>query len=36
MENAMTVVTDEDGIRHLIDKDGVDIGTLDDRGGKDS
>ncbi len=32
MENAMTVVTDEDGIRHLIDKDGVDIGALDGEG----
>ncbi len=29
MENAMTVVTDEDGTRHLIDKDGVDIGPLE-------
>lgn len=32
MENAMTVVTDEDGIRHLIDKDGADIGALDGEG----
>lgn len=32
MENAMTVVTDEDGIRHLIDKDGADIGVLDGEG----
>lgn len=29
MENAMTVVTDEDGTRHLIDKDGVEVGTLE-------
>lgn len=29
-ENALTVVTDADGIRHLIDKDGVDVGTVDE------
>lgn len=29
-ENALTVVTDADGIQHLIDKDGVDIGTIDE------
>lgn len=29
MENAMTVVTDEDGTRRLIDKDGNEIGTLE-------
>ena len=33
MENAMTVVTDEDGTRHLIDKDGVEVTTLDGEGG---
>lgn len=27
MENAMTMVTDADGVKHLIDKDGVEIGT---------
>ena len=27
-ENALTVVTDADGNRRLIDKDGVDVGTL--------
>lgn len=27
MKNAYTEVTDEDGIRRLYDKDGVDIGT---------
>lgn len=29
-ENALSVVTDADGIQHLIDKDGVDIGTIDE------
>lgn len=29
MENAMTVVTDEDGVRRLIDRDGVEVATLD-------
>lgn len=29
-ENALTVVTDADGIQHLIDKDGVDVGTVDE------
>lgn len=29
MENAITAVTDEGGICHQIDKDGVDIGTLE-------
>ena len=29
-ENTLTVITDADGIRHLIDKDGVDIGTIDE------
>ena len=29
-ENALTVVTDADGIRRLIDKDGVEIGTVED------
>lgn len=29
MENAMTIVTDEDGTRHMIDKDGVEVTTLD-------
>lgn len=29
-ENALTVVIDADGIRHLIDKDGVEIGTVED------
>lgn len=29
-ENGMYLVTDADGIRHLIDKDGVDAGTLDE------
>ena len=32
MENALTVVTDEDGTRHMIDKDGVEVGTLDREG----
>ena len=27
MENAMTMVTDADGVKHLIDKDGVEIGA---------
>lgn len=36
MENAITVVTDEDGIRHLIDKNGVDIGALDGDGEGDA
>ena len=30
MENAMRMVTDEDGVRHLIDKDGEIVATLDD------
>lgn len=29
-ENTLTVITDADGIQHLIDKDGVDIGTIDE------
>lgn len=29
VENAMRIVTDEDGVRHLIDKDGEVIATLD-------
>ena len=29
MEGALTEVTDADGTRHLIDKDGVEVGTLD-------
>lgn len=29
MENAMTVVTGEDGVRRLIDRDGVEVATLD-------
>lgn len=29
-ENGMYLVTDADGIRHLIDKDGVDVGTVDE------
>ena len=29
MENAMTVVTDEDGVRYVIDRDGVEVATLD-------
>jgi len=32
MENALTLVTDEDGTRHLIDKDGVEVGTLREEG----
>lgn len=28
MENAMTMVTDDDGVKHLIDKDGVEVGTV--------
>lgn len=30
MENALTLVTDADGVQHLIDKDGVDLGTVGD------
>ena len=30
MENAMTMMTDADGVRHLIDKDGEIVVTLDD------
>lgn len=30
MENAMTVVTGEDGVQHLIDKDGEEVGILED------
>lgn len=29
-ENALTVVTDADGTRHLIDRDGVEIGAIED------
>lgn len=32
MENAMRMVTDEDGTRHLIDKDGEIVATLDGEG----
>ena len=28
MENALTLVTDVDGVKHLIDKDGVEVGTV--------
>ncbi|MEA4955037.1 MAG: hypothetical protein VB096_05930 [Pseudoflavonifractor sp.] len=30
MENAMTMITDADGARHLIDKDGVEVGTVEE------
>lgn len=30
MENAMTVVTDSDGVKRVIDKDGVEIGTVEE------
>lgn len=30
MENALTIVTDADGVQRLIDKDGVEIATLDE------
>lgn len=30
MENALTIVTDADGVRRVIDKDGVEIATLDE------
>lgn len=36
MKNAMTIVTDENGTRHLIDGDGVEVCTLDEGGGEDS
>lgn len=29
MESALTLVTDADGVKHLIDRDGVEVGTLD-------
>lgn len=32
MENALTMVTDADGVKHLIDKDGNEIGTIEDDG----
>ena len=30
MENALTIVTDADGVQRLIDKDGVEIATIDE------
>lgn len=30
MENAMTMVTDADGVTHLVDQDGVEVGTMDE------
>jgi len=30
MEHTMRLVTDTDGVQHLIDKDGVEIGTVED------
>lgn len=30
MENALRLVTDADGVKHLIDKDGVEVGTLEE------
>lgn len=30
MENALTIVTDADGVQRLVDKDGVEIATLDE------
>lgn len=29
-ENALRLVTDADGVKHLIDKDGVEVGTLEE------
>ena len=30
MENALRLVTDADGVKHLVDKDGVEVGTLEE------